>query len=263
MIFIADFYAHRINAYNPANGTVRVVVGEKNAIGSGSRTLQHPTDVLVDTSTNSIIICDRGNRRIVRWSLEDGNEHGQELVNGIDGYGLAMDNTGALYVSDWLSHEVKRFPKGQTKGKTVAGGNSAGNKLNQLLQPKFIAVDDQYNLYISDDRNHRVMKWGKDSTEGVILISYANAEDRFCFPRGIVVDKKCTVYVVLSGYGYAVRKHCGDMTNLTGDIIINEDVKDQFKLNGQPIGMCMSRSGDLYISTRSENGVRKFALKMQ
>jgi len=40
--------------------------------------LNEPTDVIVDQNSTSLIICDNGNRRIVRWSLE--NPEDREII---------------------------------------------------------------------------------------------------------------------------------------------------------------------------------------
>jgi hypothetical protein len=52
--------------------TAHVIAGGK---GKGDRTdqLNNPTDMIVDHGTGSLIICDRGNRRVVRWSHHNGN----------------------------------------------------------------------------------------------------------------------------------------------------------------------------------------------
>ncbi|CAF4414351.1 unnamed protein product, partial [Rotaria magnacalcarata] len=56
------------------NGDTRngqVVAGGKGA-QNGLNQLNYPTDVLVDKETDSLIICDQGNLRVVRWSRRSG-----------------------------------------------------------------------------------------------------------------------------------------------------------------------------------------------
>ena len=47
--------------------------------GQGNRLdqLNHPTDVLIDKETNSHLIADRGNRRVVRWSRRQDTTQGK------------------------------------------------------------------------------------------------------------------------------------------------------------------------------------------
>ena len=63
--------------------------------------LNGPTDVIVDTKNNSLIICDQGNRRVVEWSRQNGTKNGQILISDIDCYGITMDKNGYIYVSDY------------------------------------------------------------------------------------------------------------------------------------------------------------------
>ncbi|CAF1690043.1 unnamed protein product, partial [Adineta ricciae] len=124
--------------------------------------------MIVDEQNNSTIITDYGNRRVMRWFL---NENQSEiLIHNIDCCGLTMDKFGFVHVSDWKKHEVRRWKIGE-KGeeKVVAGGNGKGDQLNQLNYPTFVFVDDEQSLYVSDWGNHRVMKWRKDAQEGIVV----------------------------------------------------------------------------------------------
>ncbi|CAF1682485.1 unnamed protein product, partial [Rotaria magnacalcarata] len=44
------------------------VVAGGNGAGNGLNQLDRPADVLIDKETDSLIVCDRGNLRVVRWS---------------------------------------------------------------------------------------------------------------------------------------------------------------------------------------------------
>src|ERR1700722_16991743 len=99
--------------------------------------LNWPTDVIVDEKNDSLIICDRGNRRVVRWSRRDGT-NGQTIISDIDCWGVTMNNNGDLYVSDCVKNEVRRWKRGETNGTIVAGGNGCGN---QLDRPTYLFVD--------------------------------------------------------------------------------------------------------------------------
>ncbi|CAF4961169.1 unnamed protein product, partial [Rotaria socialis] len=96
---------------------------------------------LIDKETDSLIICDRWNRRIVRWSRRSGTTQGEILIDNIDCARLAMDKQRYLYVSDVGKHEVRRYQLGEKNGTLVAGGNGEGNGLNQLNTPGYLFVD--------------------------------------------------------------------------------------------------------------------------
>ncbi|CAF1621811.1 unnamed protein product, partial [Rotaria magnacalcarata] len=137
------------------------VVAGGNGHGNGLNQLYLPTDVLIDKETDSLIICDTGNQRVVRWSRRSGTTQGEILINNIECNGVAMDEQRYLYVSDYGKHEVRRYKFGENIGTLVAGGNGQGVGLNQLNSPRYIFVDRQQNVYVSDLYNNRVMRWNK------------------------------------------------------------------------------------------------------
>jgi sugar lactone lactonase YvrE len=169
-VYIADYGNHRIMGWKAGATTGEVLAGGK---GQGNRLdqLNGPTDVIVDRETDSLLICDRGNRRVMRWPRRPSSLRQPEIViDNIDCWGLIMDDQGSLYVSDVEKHEVRRYDKnGDKKGTVVAGGHGEGDNLNQLNWPTYLFVDAQSTLYVSDYNNHRVMKWMKGAKEGIVV----------------------------------------------------------------------------------------------
>ncbi|CAF4300639.1 unnamed protein product, partial [Rotaria sordida] len=145
------------------------VVAGGNGHGNRLDQLTGPTDVLIDKETDSLIICDSWNRRVVRWSRRSGTTQGEILIDNIHCYGLVMDDQRYLYISDYEKHEVRRYQIGDKNGTIVAGGNGEGAGLNQLNYPTYIFVDQQQTVYVSDWDNHRVMKWNKGAKEGIVV----------------------------------------------------------------------------------------------
>ncbi|CAF3880796.1 unnamed protein product [Rotaria sp. Silwood1] len=64
------------------------VVAGGNGKGNRLDQLERPTDVLIDKEADSLIICDFGNRRVVRWSRRSGAIQGEILISNIDCGGL-------------------------------------------------------------------------------------------------------------------------------------------------------------------------------
>ncbi|CAF4211095.1 unnamed protein product [Rotaria sordida] len=145
------------------------VVAGGNGQGNRLDQLDRPTDVLIDKETDSLIICDWGNRRVVRWSRRNGTTQGEILIDNIDCWELAMDDQKYLYISDTDKHELRRYQIGDKNGTLVAGGNGGGADRNQLNFPTYIFVDQQQTVYVSDRDNHRVMKWNKHAKEGIVV----------------------------------------------------------------------------------------------
>ncbi|CAF1569051.1 unnamed protein product, partial [Rotaria magnacalcarata] len=167
-VVIADSGNHRIMQWKKDDTTNGQVVAGGNGQGNGLHQLRYPFDVLIDKETDSLIICDYGNRRVVRWSRRSGTTQGEILIDNIDCWGLAMNEQRYLYVSDYKKSEVRRYKFGENIGTLVAGGNGVGAGLNQLQYPRYLFVDRQRNVYVSDFYNHRVMKWNEGAKEGIV-----------------------------------------------------------------------------------------------
>ena len=106
--------------------------------------------------------------RCTIWSCRNKTDV-EILVDDIYCYGLALDKSGFLYVSDWKKNEVRRWKRGEKNGTVVAGGNREERRLNQLSWPTFLFIDEDNSLFISDFLNHRVMKWTKDAKQGIVV----------------------------------------------------------------------------------------------
>ncbi|CAF1263770.1 unnamed protein product [Rotaria magnacalcarata] len=147
MIVIADYLNNRIVQWKMGDANGQVVAGG-NGNGNRLHQLNSPTDVLIDKETDSFIICDAHNRRVVRWHRRNGTKQGEIFINNIDCWGLTMNDQRYLYVSDGEKHEVRRYQIGDKHGTIVAGGLGNGSSLGQLNWPTYAFVDQQQTLYI-------------------------------------------------------------------------------------------------------------------
>jgi sugar lactone lactonase YvrE len=75
-IYVADSANHRIVEWksDAINGQI---------VASGNDPLNLPSKVIVDKENDSLIICDRDNRRVVRWPRRNGHS-GVTLISNID-----------------------------------------------------------------------------------------------------------------------------------------------------------------------------------
>ncbi|CAF4704422.1 unnamed protein product, partial [Rotaria socialis] len=202
-VVMADYNNNRIMQWKNGDTTNGQVVAGDNGQGNGLNQLNHPTDVLIDKETDSLIICDYGNGRVVRWSRRSDTTQGEILIGSLRCSGLAMDKQRYLYVADWHTNEVRRYQFGEETGTVVAGGNGQGDGLNQLNNPTYLSVDGQQNVYVSDWNNNRVMKWNKDATEGdqkqgSVILGGNNSgagANQFNYPFGLGFDQNGNLYV--------------------------------------------------------------------
>ena len=140
--------------------------------------LHRPTNVIVDQETDTLLICDSGNRRVMRWPRRrfpsSNSAQSEVVVDSVACFGLTMDDRGALYVSDTAKDEVKRYNnRGQhTQGTIVAGGRGSDTGLHQLNTLTYLFVDTKSTLYVFDMYNHRVVKWLKEAATVKERIEY-------------------------------------------------------------------------------------------
>ncbi|CAF4756592.1 unnamed protein product [Rotaria sp. Silwood1] len=196
-IIFTDWANDRVVRCNITSKNIEVVAGG-NRTGSRLDQLNRPIDVLMDKTTNSLIICDRGNRRVIRQSCHHGITKTEIFVNNVDCRGLAMDDQGLLYIADYRKHVVKRYRIGDQNETIVAGGNGKGNGLHQLNKPRYLFIDKHQSIYVSDNGNHRVMKWSKYAEKGIIVAGgrgKGSLLTQLSFPYGLFVDALGTVYV--------------------------------------------------------------------
>jgi sugar lactone lactonase YvrE len=260
-IYIVDTENHRIIEWK-FDAKIGQVVAGGNGKGNRMDQLNKPRDVIVDKKTDSLIICDRENRRLVRWSRRNGTK-GETIIPEIDCYSITVDNNGNLYICNAEKNEVRRWKIGETIGTIVAGGNGKGNKLNQLDNPTYLFVDEDYSIYVSDWDNHRVMKWVKGAKEGIVVAGgqgEGNNVIRLSHPQMVSVDHFGNVYVVDSWNNRVVRWSKGSKE---GCVILGGNGKGQQsnQFNG-PIGLAFDRQGNLYVVDHWNDRVQKFEINL-
>ena len=225
--------------------------------------MNQPTDVIVDENNKSLIICDYGNRRVVRWSLQNPNDK-EILVENILCWGLMMNENGDLFVSDEENHSVKRWRKSEIgkggEGTIVAGENGQGNELNQLNSPTYIFIDREETVYVSDTKNNRIMKWLKDASEGIIVAGgqgQGNSLNQLNYPKGLVVNEIGDIYVADLGNNRII---CWSLGSKEGRVVVgggNDWVKRSSQLN-YPYGLSFDVENNLYVVDRWNHQIQRF-----
>ncbi|CAF4482569.1 unnamed protein product [Rotaria magnacalcarata] len=238
------------------------VVAGGNGQGDGLNQLYGPTDVLIDKETDSLIICDQENQRVVRWSRRRDTTRGKILIDNIYCWGLAMDEQRYLYASDWKKGEVRRYQLGEKNGTLVAGGNGRGDGLNQLNVPRHLFVDRQQNVYVSDYWNHRVMKWTKGAKEGIVVAGgqgKGSALTQLDRPSGLFVDRLGTLYVA-DDRNHRVMRWTQEATQ--GTVIVGGNGAgagaNQFYY---PRDLSFDRHGNLYVVDSNNHRVQRFSIE--
>ena len=233
-----------------------------NGAGDQMNQLNKPSNIIIDRETNTFIIGECDNQRIMRWSRQNNTTHGEVIVTDIRCWGLAMDKDGSLYICDAEKNEVRRLKRRETgRGTIVAGGNGKGPELNQFDWPTSIYVDDHYSLYVCDCYNHRVMKWTKDALGGVVVAGgngYGKHLSQFHKPQGITVDLSGRIYVADT---YNHRVMCWHDGAPEGTIVLGGNEKGRQPTHFQgPTDLAFDRRGNLYVVDRCNYRIQKFEI---
>ena len=252
-VYVADCHSHRIVAWKYGESDGQVIAGVTKQVSL-------PRDIVVDTQSNSLIICNDRGREVMRWPLRNGTS-GHTIISDIDCRGLAMDNDGSLYVSDYMKGEVRRWRTGEKSGKVVAGGHGAGARLDQLNYPEYIFVDRDYSVYVSDRGNDRVVKWQRDATAGVVVAGghgSGDALNQLDVPRGVVVDSMSTVYVADS-LNHRIMSWAEGATH--GRVVVGGNGEGaQANQLSYPMGISFDQHGNLYVVDRGNDRVQRFSI---
>lgn len=81
--------------------------------------------------------------------------------------GVAVDNTGTIFVSDSASHTIRKISGGTVStlaGSGVAGHADGGGNAAKFNAPAGLALDASGNLYVADTMNHAIRKIAPDGT---------------------------------------------------------------------------------------------------
>ncbi|CAF4791278.1 unnamed protein product [Rotaria sp. Silwood1] len=237
-IYVADTANHRIVEWKWGATSGQVVAGG-NGQGSGDHQLSSPLDMIVDKESDSLIISDYANRRVVRWSRRNGTS-GETIISNINCLGLTMDENGSLYVVDTGKDEVRRYRRGESQGIVVAGGNGGENHLDQLSSPR----------YMEGAKQGIVVAGGQGKGDGLTQLSS---------PQGVVVDPLGTVYVADWGNDRIMRWPQGATQ---GSVIVGGNGKGgQSNQLNWPIGLSFDRDGNLYVVDLGNDRVQKFNIE--
>ncbi|CAF4732234.1 unnamed protein product [Rotaria sp. Silwood1] len=259
-VYVTDTCNHRIMKWRLGETSGQVVAGG-NKRGRGIHQLSDPFDVIVDNGTDSLIICDGSNQRVVRWPRRNGTS-GETIISNVHCRSLTMDENGSLYVTAAGDDKVRRYRRGEFQETVVAGDNGSGDRLDQLSSTEYVFVDQHHSVYVSEWQNDRVMKWKEGAKQGTVVAGghgRGNSLEQLACPRGVVVDQLGTVYVADAGNARIMRWSEGATQ---GNVIIggNGIGKRSNQLHG-PVGLSFDRYGNLYVVDNGNHRVQKFNLK--
>lgn len=258
-----------------------------------SAKLSNPTSVAVD-DTGNLFIADCYNNRIRKVSATTGIIT-TVAGNGTAGFsgdgasattaklsnpiGIAVDRLGNLYIADPQNQRIRKVSVSTGFISTIAGNGTQGfagdgglATAANLKYPSSITVDWLSNVYIADQYNNRIRKI--DANTGFISTIVGNGIQGYGgdgaaassaslnLPSSLFIDASGNLYIA-DQYNNRIRK----VNAITG--IINTlagkgssgfggdgGIADSAILN-HPTDMAFDGFGNLYISDRDNNRIRK------
>lgn len=257
--------------------------------------LNYPLGLAIDKSGN-IYIADHINHRIRRVSPDGtittvaGSD--SQGSTGDDGpatsarlnypTGIAIDSSGALYITDTMNHVIRKVVVGGnitlfagSRGvsgfrETDAKGEYLEAKNAELNAPTGIAIDAAGNIYFCDTRNHRVRKIGTDGKIRTIAGTGEKGETgdggdalkaKLNSPTGVAVDAAGNVYIA-DQLNHRIRKvdTKGIITTVAGTGLPGYSGNGGLATQAQlfyPCCIALDAQGNLFIADRTNNRVRR------
>ncbi|CAM4985504.1 unnamed protein product [Rotaria socialis] len=260
-MFISEHGNSRIMEWKSGATNGQVVTSGTSTINT-LNTIDVPSDILIDKETDSLIICDKGNQRVVQWSRRSGTTEGKLLVDNIDCWGLAMDKQRNLYVGDGGKTELRRYRLGEKNSTLIAGNNGVDLGLDQLTAVSSLSVDQHRSVYISQFWSDRVIKWVEGAKEGIVVAGGQGTGSSLAQldkPLGIFVDALGTLYIADMFNHRIMRWTQGAKvgTVIAGGNGVGAEANQFFT----PYGLTFDRQGNLYVADTRNNRIQRFSIE--
>ncbi len=222
------------------------------------------------------------------------NTVGQSSVNSP--WGMAVDNSGSLFVVDQGANRILRFDAAasKTNGANADGVLGQSNYTNSvwnysvggntpsamgLQTPTSVAIDGAGNLYVVDQANGRVLRFNAASSkangasaDGVLgqpnftSTGFGTTQSTFFTPQAVAVDASGNLFVadgsnhrVLRFANAAAKANGANADGVLGqtDFVTNTKGTAVDKLDN-PISLAVDKNGNLYVGQRGNYRISIF-----
>ena len=138
---------------------------------------------VVDFKSNDIMVLDRMSGNVLRTIGEPGKKLGQ--FGGP--IGIAVDNSGYLYVTEIVNNRVQKL---SSKGEAIKAFGSLGDRPGTFTRPKHLAVDSEGIIYVVDSAFQNVQMFNADMKPLMFFGGNGTYPGSMDLPAGITVTDK-------------------------------------------------------------------------
>lgn len=288
-IYVVESGNHIIRKITPA-GIVSTLAGKAGESGQADGTgsdarFKGPSGLAIDGSGN-LYVADTSNytiRKVTPAGVVTTLAGAAGTGGGADGtgsgarfyspYGITIDGSGNLYVTDTYAHTIRKITPGLAVT-TLAGSFSSSGSTNatgsaaRFNYPMGITVDGSGNLYVADQSNHTIRKVtaaGAVNTLAGTALSTGSTDAtgsaaRFNYPGGIAMDSGGNLWVA-DGGNHTIRKvtAAGAVTTPAGTAGSSgsADGTGAAARFNSPQGIAVDGSGNLWVADASNQMIRK------
>jgi len=275
-LYVADYNNNQIRKIVISSGVVTTLAGSttggsNNGTGTAA-SFSAPTGVACDGLGN-LYVADYGNNLIRKIVISSGvvtTLAGSGASGSGNGTGTAAsfsepsavvaDRSGNLYVADQLNNEIRQIVISSGVVTTLAGSTTAGTSNGTGTAAKFshpigVTTDDNGNLYVADYYNDLIRKIVISSG----VVTTVAGPTGFGGTWGIAADSLGNVYVGDAGQNRIDRVvvSTGAISHLAGSGASGStNAMDTLATFNAPCGVCMDKTGNLYVADRNNNEVR-------
>ena len=262
--------------------------GKSRSTGDGKRAIKAgiplPNQVTVDREGRYLYIAECGSDRVRRVDMETGLLHnfagtGETCYSGDYGpcaeaglylpLDVACDSKNNLYVCDSGSNRIRKIDGETGIITTVVGtgqwgfnGDGPGLEVN-LTYPAAIVFDSQDCLYIADTQAHRIRKY--DIETGLVTTiggCWTEEDDERISPltaQNLIVLSGDAIGIDFSNDEGLLRPKCSDGLDL--DLYLDDGKPARECKFYDVVGIDIDRHGDLYLTDKGTNRIRKIDMK--
>ncbi|MCP1137267.1 SBBP repeat-containing protein [Paenibacillus polysaccharolyticus] len=270
-VYVGDSNNHRIQKLTLSTNTWSEWKKVGSGAGAGLGEFNTPRAVAVDGSGN-IYVADTGNHRIQKlnaatgtWSewVKNGGGSGNSLGEFINPNGVAVDNSGNVYVADDSNRIQKLTAANNTWSEWSVLGPVNGISPGEFTFPRGVAVDSSGNVYVADTSNHRIQKLNKSTNTWSEWKKVGGGNGsglgEFYNPFGVAVDSSGNVYVADSG-NHRIQK-----------LTLSTNTWSEWKKDGggtgtslgefnTPYGVAVDLNGNVYVADSGNHRIQKLTL---